>query len=138
MRRATPGDWRPSWLRNVGEYLVVAGNDQPTWIDRLSDADSFVLNEALKYPRLDNAVATAYKACDVGASGLANDDYPAGYSKGILLTNHAAGQGPQVGQLLAFGTTPSARHTYTVIEAVVVTAHVHQGHSGSAAGGPRG
>jgi hypothetical protein len=101
--------------------VVVAGNDQPTWATA-SDADSFALNEALKYPTLDNAVATAYKACDVGASGLANDDYPAGYSKGILLTNHAANQGPQVGQLLAFGTTPSARHTYTVIEAVIVTA----------------
>ena len=105
-----------------GEFCVVAGNDQPTWITGHVDATSFTLNEANKYPTLDNAVATRYVACDVGASGLTGDDYPVGYSKGILLTNHAANQGPQVGQLLAFGTTPSARHTYTVIEAVVVTA----------------
>ena len=56
--------------------------------DYMTDATSgaVVLNEALKYPCLDNAVVTGYKACDVGASGLTGDDYPAGYSKGILLT----------------------------------------------------
>ncbi len=115
------GDIASVLAPNVGEYVNIDGNDQPTWATA-SDADSFQLNEAIKYPTQLNAVATAYKACDVGASGLTDDDWPVGYSKGVLLTNHASGQGPQVGQLLSFGTTPSARHTYTIIEAVAVSA----------------
>jgi len=105
-----------------GEYVVLAGNDQPTWVTTATEGtpDSFVLNEALKYGVQDNCAATRYLACDVAASGLTGDDYPAGYSKGILLT-HGDGLGPQVGQLLSFGATIGARHTYTIIEAVVVS-----------------
>jgi hypothetical protein len=92
----------------AGEFVVVAGNDQPTWATG-TDAAWFTLNEALKYATLDNAVATRYVKC-VTASA-----YAAGYSEGIALTV-TENKAPQVGQLLAFGATPGARHTYTVIE----------------------
>ncbi len=92
-----------------GEFCVVKGNDQPTWITAHVDATSFTLNEANKYATEDNAVATHYKKCDVAA------DYAAGYSKGIVVDGYTAGKAPQVGQLLAFGTGVN-RHTYTVIE----------------------
>ena len=93
----------------AGEYLVLAGNDQPTW---MTDATTgaIVLNEPLKYGVTDGAgVATHYKKCLAAAS------YPAGYSKGIVLDTYTAAKAPQVGQLLAFGTGGS-RKTYTVIE----------------------
>jgi len=92
----------------VGEFVVVAGNGQPTWVVA-ADADSFQLNEALKYATEDNAVATRWVKCVTAAA------YAAGYSEGIALTV-TEGKAPQVGQLLAFGATPSTRHTYTVIE----------------------
>ena len=57
----------------------------------------------------DNAVATRYVKCVTAAA------YSAGYSEGIALTV-TEGKAPQVGQLLAFGTTAGTRHTYTVIE----------------------
>ena len=68
---------------------------------------------------------------------LAGGDYPAGYSKGISLTNHTSGKGPQVGQLLAFGT--AARHSSHLHgDRGDCERHVHHGHSGSSAGLPRG
>jgi P22 coat protein - gene protein 5 len=92
-----------------GEFCVVPGNDQPTWITAHVDATSFTLNEANKYATEDNAVAIHYKKCDVAA------DYAAGYSKGIVVDGYTSGKAPQVGQLIAFGTG-AGRHTYTVIE----------------------
>jgi hypothetical protein len=92
----------------VGEFVVIAGNDQPTYCTA-TNAAWFKLNEALKYATEDNAVATAYKACAAAAS------YAAGYSEGIVLDGYTAAHAPQVGQLLAFGTGGS-RRTYTVIE----------------------
>jgi len=110
------GDIESVLAPTVGEFVVIGGpagsasvgNAQPTWATA-SDADSFALNEALKYATEDNAVATRYVKC-VTAAG-----YAAGYSEGVALTV-TAGKAPQVGQLLAFGATPDARHTYTVIE----------------------
>jgi hypothetical protein len=92
----------------AGEFVNVAGNDQPTW---MTDATTgaVVLNEALKYGVQTSAVVTHYKKCAASAS------YPAAYSKAIVLGGYAAGKAPQVGQLLAFGTGGS-RTTYTVIE----------------------
>jgi hypothetical protein len=92
----------------AGEFVNVAGNDQPTW---MTDATTgaVVLNEPLKYGVTDAAVVTHYKKCAASAS------YPAAYSKAIVLGGYAAGKAPQVGQLLAFGTGGS-RTTYTVIE----------------------
>jgi len=97
----------------AGEFVNVAGNDQPTWMVDASTG-AVILNEALKYAVLDNAVVTRYKKCVNEAVERA-----AGYSKAMLLT-HAASKPLQVGQLLAFGATAGTRHTYTVIEAEVV------------------
>jgi len=92
----------------AGEFVVIAGNDQPTWATG-TNAAWFTLNEALKYATEDNAVATRYVKCVTAAA------YAAGYSEGVALTV-TEGKAPQVGQLLAFGATPGTRHTYTVIE----------------------
>jgi len=97
-----------------GEYMVVAGNDQPTFITAHVDATSFTLNEPNKYATLDNAVAIRYKSCQVHTSA------GKGWSKGVVLDNYTAGKAPQVGQLLAFVSTVDGspiRHVYTVIEA---------------------
>lgn len=93
----------------VGEFVNVAGNDQPTYVTAIDAGVSFTLNEALKYATLDDAVVTRYKACQANAS------YAAGYSKGVVVKTYAAGKAPQVGQLIAFGTG-AGRRTYTVIE----------------------
>ena len=83
----------------AGEYLNIAGNDQPTY---MTDATTgaVVLNEALKYAVLDNAVVTRYKACDVNAAAQTGTTYAAGYSKGILLDGHTVAMRPQIGQLI--------------------------------------
>ena len=93
----------------VGEYVTVAGNDQPTYVTAAVEATSFTLNEANKYATLDDAVVTRYKKC------AANASYPAGYIKGVVVKSYTAGKAPQVGQLIAFGTGAS-RRVYTVIE----------------------
>ena len=92
----------------AGEYIVLAGNEQPTY---LTDATTgaVVLNEPLKYPVAGSAVATHYKKCD------AHEAYAVGHSKRIQLDGHTADKGPQVGQLLAFGTGAS-RRVYTVLQ----------------------
>jgi len=91
-----------------GEFINIAGNDQPTYCTG-TNAAWFKLNEALKYATEDNAVATRIKAC----ASTAN--YAAGHSEAIVLDGYTAGKAPQEGQLLAFGTGAS-RRTYTVIE----------------------
>lgn len=93
----------------AGEFLNIAGNDQPTY---MTDATSgaVVLNEPLKYDVADNAVVTHYKKCAVVGS------YGVGWSRAIRVGSHASGKAPQLGQLIAFGTG-SSRRTYTVIEA---------------------
>ena len=104
---------------HAGEYIVLTGNDQPTY---MTDATTgaVILNEALKYPVLDNAVCTRYKACDVDASAQTGTTFASGYSKGLTVDGHTANKGPQIGQLIAFGTG-SNRRTYTVIESVALT-----------------
>jgi hypothetical protein len=97
----------------MGEYLNIAGNDQPTYVTDISSG-AMKLNEALKYAVLDDAVVTGYKSCAVAVTAAA------GYAEGISLKSHTSGKGPQVGQLLSFcdATTGLNRHTYTVIEVV--------------------
>jgi len=96
----------------IGEYATVAGNDQPTYVTAKTlnggDTDAVTLHEANKFATLSSAVITVYKACDV------NGAYAVGYSKFVTLDGHTASLRPQVGQLVAFGT--STRHVYTVIE----------------------
>ncbi len=102
---------------NVGEFAVVAGNDQPTWVTAATTASGATtaidLNEPNKYATAAGAAVAIYKACQIGAT------YSAGYVAGIILVKNAGDTGfvaPAVGQLLSFGTTPSARVNYTVIE----------------------
>jgi hypothetical protein len=105
----------------VGEYATVAGNDQPTHITARTastNTTAVTFNEANKYATLASAAIVVYKACDVHGDG---SDYAAGWSKDIVLDGHTSGKGPQIGQLLSFGTGGS-RHTYTVIEATTVSA----------------
>lgn len=99
-----PGD---NW--QVGEYVVVDGNDQPTFISATNGTTSITLNEALKYDVLNSAVITHYRA-------MANDTVvlPVGYKKDVTIT-HSANRNLVAGQLISFGTGAS-RHTYSVIE----------------------
>ena len=59
---------------------------------------------------------TLYKACDVDALALTGGDYPAGYSKGISLSNHTSGNGSAGWSVDLLRDTVDS-HTYTVIEA---------------------
>lgn len=95
---------------NIGEFVVVAGNDQPTWATAktsTTDTTAVTLNEANKYATLALTVVTVYKKCDVKGA------YSAGYSEGIVVDGWTFA--PQVGQLIAFGTGGS-RKVYTIIE----------------------
>jgi hypothetical protein len=97
----------------TGEFVNVAGNDQPTYIsahhETGGNTDGVTLNEPLKYAVANDAALTRVKACAV------NGAYPASYSKAVTVDGYPAGTAPQIGQLLAFGTGAN-RHTYTVIE----------------------
>lgn len=107
-----------SYITSLGEYAVVAGNDQPTHItadaDNGSNTTSVTLNEANKYATLSSAVITVYKKCDV------KGNFAAGWAKEVVVDGHTASKPPQVGQLISFGTGVN-RHTYTVIEATSVS-----------------
>lgn len=102
----------------VGEFVTVAGNDQPQWATARTlngaDTDAVTLNEAHKYASLAGAAVTIYKAATVNGT-----TYSSGYSKHITMT-HTSAKPPQVGQMMAFGT--STRHVYTVIEVEAVSA----------------
>jgi len=97
----------------TGEFLVVAGNAQPTYVTAHTETagatTAVTLNEANKYATADGAATVRYKACVAAAS------YAAGWSKAVVVDGYTSGKAPQVGQLLAFGTGAS-RRTYTVIE----------------------
>jgi hypothetical protein len=102
----------------VGEFVTIAGNDQPQYVTARTlngaDTDDVTLNEANKYASGAGAALTIYKAATAVDAA-----YAAGWAKAIPVT-HTSGKPPQVGQLLAFGT--STRHTYTIIEVAVVSA----------------
>lgn len=95
----------------VGEFVTIVGDMQPRYLTTNSNDVLAVLDSALKYAVNDDAIVTVYKYCD------ADGGYDAGYAKGIKLDGYTAGKVPQLGQLLAFGTTLATRHTYTIVEA---------------------
>lgn len=101
------------YVTNVGEFAVVDGNDQPTFVTVTTNAagntTAVTLNEANKFATLAGAEITVYKKCDVKGA------YPVDYSEGIVVDGFTAAKAPQVGQVIAFGTG-SGRRTYTVIE----------------------
>lgn len=117
----------------AGEFVVVDGNDQPTYATAATAATNttaVTLHEDNRFGTLAGATVVAYKNATVDGTGdtaLAADtggvDYPAGWSRMLRIDGHTANKNIQVGQLLAFGTGGS-RHTYTVIEAVVVSTTV--------------
>lgn len=98
----------------VGEYVVVAGNDQPTFATAATSTTSVTLNEALKYAVVDDAVIKHYQKATNEATTRA-----AGYKKSMTFT-HNTDKNLQEGQLISFGTGAS-RHDYTVIEVSATT-----------------
>ena len=105
-----------------GEYVILAGNDQPTWAtavtSSMGDTTAVTLNESLKYAVGSGAAITAYNACDVDGAG---SSYAAGYSKEIILDGHTADKNLVKGQLVAFGNTAGTRHVYSVVEVISTT-----------------
>lgn len=101
----------------TGEFLSVAGNDQPTYItahhESGSDTDTVTLNEANKFATVGGAVATRFVSCLVNHPTAGT--YAAGWSLEVNVDTYTSGRAPQVGQLIAFGTGGN-RRTYTVIE----------------------
>jgi hypothetical protein len=98
----------------VGEYVVIAGNDQPTFLTATNGTTSITLNEALKYAVANSAVVYHYRAATNEATERA-----AGYKKSMVFT-HNAGLNLQVGQIISFGTGAS-RHSYVIIEVSATT-----------------
>jgi hypothetical protein len=100
----------------TGEFITVAGNDQPTYITAHSETmgatTSITLNEANKYATLAVAASKRYKKCAVNLVA----GYAAGWVEEVNVDGYTSGKAPQVGQLIAFGTGGS-RKTYTIIEA---------------------
>jgi hypothetical protein len=95
----------------VGEFLVVAGNDQPTYVTAVAtDHSTATLNEANKYATQAGAQYACYKACAVAGS------YATGWVASVQLSGYT--NPPSIGQLVAFGTG-SNRRNYTVIESYV-------------------
>jgi hypothetical protein len=103
----------PGTDQSVGEYWIIEGNDQPTYITATTAATDVTLNEELKYAVADAAVCTHYLKCTNEATERA-----AGYQKEMTFT-HSAGKNLQVGQLISFGTT--TRYDYSVIEVSATT-----------------
>lgn len=95
----------------IGEYVTIAGNDQPTFCTAFTSTTALTLNEPLKLAVVNTAVIKHYqKGTNEAVERLA------GYQEEMLLT-HTSGKNVQVGQLISWGTGGS-RHTYTVIESV--------------------
>lgn len=99
-----PGD---DWV--VGEYVLIAGNQQPNFITATSGPTGITLDEPLKFAVADGAGITHY----VHAT-TENTLFEAGYEEEIILT-HNASKNAQKGQLVSFGNGGS-RHTYSIIE----------------------
>ena len=93
----------------LGEYVMIEGNDQPTFATAATAATAVTLNEPLKYAVLDDAVVYHYLTVANEAVARA-----AGYKKFMTFT-HNTDLNLQQGQIISFGTG-SSRHTYTVIE----------------------
>lgn len=102
----------------VGEFVTIVGDQQPQIVSartlNMADTTALTLVDPIKYATLAGAALKVYK------SGLVNGAKAAGYGKEINIDGHEANKGPQVGQLLAFGTGVS-RHTYTIIATEVVS-----------------
>lgn len=95
----------------AGEWAVIAGNDQPTYITAATastDTTAITLNEELKNGTDAGAAVTVYQKCQAAAS------YALGYSKEIAVDGYTIA--PAVGRMIATGTG-ATRKVYTIIEA---------------------
>jgi len=94
-----------------GEFITVEGSEKLHIVSSASadsSATDFTLTEGVTGDIESGAAVVLYMACAVKGA------FAKGYSKEITLDGFAANKGPQVGQLVAFGTG-SSRHTYSVI-----------------------
>ncbi len=95
----------------AGEYAVVSGNDQPTFITAAvttaGDTTAVSLNEPNKYGTAASAAITVYKHATV--KGV----YEADHDEEIVIDGWTSA--PATGQFIAFGTGTS-RQVYTIIE----------------------
>lgn len=94
-----------------GEYITIEGSEKIHVIASATadtTASDITLTEGVTGAIASGADVVVYMACDVKGA------YDAGYSKEVTVDGFAANKGPQVGQLIAFGTGAS-RHAYTVI-----------------------
>lgn len=107
------------YTANVGEYAVVSGNDQPTYLTAATtgagNTTAVTLNEANKYATAAAATITIYKACTVSGA------YAAGYAKEVLVNGWT--NAPAAGQVVSFGTGANRRN-YTVNESTLSSAGV--------------
>lgn len=102
-----------------GEWVTIAGEDQPHWIVAFtntgSDIDDVTLDSGLTVATASGAVVQYY------GTALAQGAYAAGNNLPLIVDGFATGKPPQVGQLLAIGTGAS-RRVYTIIESEVINA----------------
>lgn len=101
------------YVANVGEWVTIAGDDQPVYVtaetDSAGNTTDITISQGLKSAVASGAAVVLYKALDVDGA------YAVGYTKGISVDGYAANKGPQVGQILSFGTGAN-RRDYIVIE----------------------
>ena len=104
-----------------GEYVTIEGSHYAHRIASATAdtlASDITLTEGVTANIASGADVTVYMACDVkGAFAL-------GYAKEVVLDGFAANKGPQVGQLVSFGTGGST-HTYTVISVTETSTTEH-------------
>lgn len=98
-----------------GSFVVLENEQQVHWCTTGTNDTLLVLDSALRAAVANGKEATVYDSVTVDSGAT----LAAGYAKGINLTGYASGKPPQIGQLLAFGTTASTRHTYTIVGAYV-------------------
>ena len=95
----------------LGEYVVVEGNDQPTFATAATSTTAVTLNEALKLDVVDDAVIHHFNSMTVNGAEAAE------HSESIQIDGHTANKNLKKGQIISFGTGVN-RHTYTIIEAI--------------------
>lgn len=104
-----------------GEYITIAGSrftHRVASAVNSTGATDFTLTEGLTDAVPAGAAVTVYAACDVKGA------YASGFAKEVVLDGFAANKGPQVGQIVTFGTGVNS-HTYTVIAVTETTTTEH-------------
>jgi hypothetical protein len=101
----------------AGCFFTVEGSGEPLIISSIAnDPIDITPTAGLKTAVGASSTVNVYTKGEVDLTA----GYAAGWAKEIVVDGHTANKGPQVGQMVAFGTGAS-RHTYCVLEATVVT-----------------